>query len=105
MARIGDAAVGGYRPIHGMVGRLEHLIYRAAGVDMRRDMAWTQYAVALLLFNSLGAVVVYVLQRVQVWLPSIRRLWPNVSADSSFNTAVSFVTNTNWQGYSAAKRR
>ena len=103
MARIGDAAVGGYRPIHGMVGRLEHLIYRAAGVDMRRDMAWTQYAVALLLFNSFGAVVVYVLQRAQVWLPLNPQALAAVSADSSFNTAVSFVTNTNWQGYSGGE--
>jgi K+-transporting ATPase ATPase A chain len=103
MARIGDAAVGGYTPIEGVVGKLERLIYRAGGVDVRQDMAWTRYAVALLLFNALGAVVVYLLQRVQVWLPLNPAALANVSADSSFNTAVSFVTNTNWQGYSGGE--
>jgi K+-transporting ATPase ATPase A chain len=103
MARIGDAALGGYTPIRGMVGRLERLIYRAGGVDARQDMPWTRYAVALLLFNALGALVVYLLQRLQVWLPLNPQALANVSADSSFNTAISFVTNTNWQGYSGGE--
>jgi potassium-transporting ATPase potassium-binding subunit len=94
MARIANAA-----PIGGVVGRLERLIYRAAGVDSGQDMPWTRYAVAVLLFNALGVVVVYLSQRLQLWLPWNPQGMPNVTADSAFDTAVSFVTNTNWQGY------
>ena len=95
LARIGDPA-----PIGGIVGRLERIIYRAAGVDAAQDMPWTRYAVALLLFNALGVAVVYLAQRLQVWLPLNPQAMANVTPDSAFNTAVSFVTNTNWQGYS-----
>jgi len=95
MARIADA-----RPMRGPVGGFERLLYRAAAVDPAYDMPWTQYAVAVLLFNALGALVVYAVQRLQVWLPLNPQGFANVSADSAFNTAVSFVTNTNWQGYS-----
>jgi K+-transporting ATPase ATPase A chain len=63
-------------------------------------MPWTQYAIALLLFNVLGAVVVYGLQRLQLFLPLNPQKFGAVSPDSSFNTAISFITNTNWQGYS-----
>jgi K+-transporting ATPase ATPase A chain len=62
-------------------------------------MSWTRYAVALLLFNTLGALAVYLLQRAQAWLPLNPQHFANPSADSAFNTAVSFATNTNWQGY------
>ena len=95
MARIADA-----RPMRGPVGAFERLLYRAAAVDPAHDMPWTQYAVAVLLFNALGALVVYAVQRLQVWLPLNPQGFANVSADSAFDTAVSFVTNTNWQGYS-----
>jgi K+-transporting ATPase ATPase A chain len=95
LARIGDPA-----PIGGIVGKLERIIYRAAGVDAAQDMPWTRYAVALLLFNALGVAVVYLAQRLQVWLPWNPQAMANVTPDSAFNTAVSFVTNTNWQGYS-----
>jgi K+-transporting ATPase ATPase A chain len=81
-------------------GPVEGLLYRIAGVDARHEMAWPQYAAALLLFNLLGAVIVYALQRLQFWLPLNPQHFPAVGPDSSFNTAVSFVTNTNWQGYS-----
>jgi potassium-transporting ATPase potassium-binding subunit len=80
--------------------RFEALISRACGVDPAAQMGWKKYAVALLLFNGLGALFVYALQRVQLWLPLNPQQFANISADSSFNTAVSFVTNTNWQGYS-----
>jgi K+-transporting ATPase ATPase A chain len=79
---------------------LERIIYRAAGVDAAQDMPWTRYAVALLLFNALGVVVVYLAQRLQIWLPLNPQALANVTPDSAFDTAVSFVTNTNWQGYS-----
>ena len=78
----------------------ERLIYRWSGVDPAAEMGWKKYALALVLFNALGALAVYALQRLQVWLPLNPQQFPNVSPDSSFNTAVSFITNTNWQGYS-----
>ena len=80
--------------------RFEALIYRVCGVDPAAEMGWKKYAIALLVFNGLGALAVYALQRMQLWLPLNPQQFPNVSADSSFNTAVSFITNTNWQGYS-----
>jgi potassium-transporting ATPase potassium-binding subunit len=80
--------------------RAEALIYRLCGVDPAVEMGWKGYALALLFFNSLGALLVYGLQRLQLWLPLNPEHFPNVSPDSAFNTAVSFVTNTNWQGYS-----
>jgi potassium-transporting ATPase potassium-binding subunit len=80
--------------------RLEGLLYRLCGVDPNEEMPWTQYAIALLLFNVLGAVVVYALQRLQVFFPLNPQHFTAVSPDSSFNTAISFITNTNWQGYS-----
>jgi K+-transporting ATPase ATPase A chain len=95
MARIANAA-----PIGGLFGKFERAIYRAAAVDPAQDMPWTKYAVAVLLFNALGVLVVYAAQRLQVWLPWNPQSVANVAPDSAFNTAVSFVTNTNWQGYS-----
>jgi K+-transporting ATPase ATPase A chain len=80
-------------------GPLERLIYRGAGIDPNEDMHWTRYALALLWFNLLGGLVVYALQRLQQWLPLNPQAFGPVSPDSSFNTAVSFITNTNWQGY------
>jgi K+-transporting ATPase ATPase A chain len=77
----------------------ERLIYRVCGVDPTREMRWTQYALAMLAFNLLGGLVVYALQRLQVYLPLNPQAFSAVSADSSFNTAASFITNTNWQGY------
>ena len=81
-------------------GRVEGLLYRLCGVDSAEEMSWTQYAIALLLFNVLGAVVVYGLQRLQIFFPLNPQKFAAVSPDSSFNTAISFITNTNWQGYS-----
>jgi K+-transporting ATPase ATPase A chain len=80
--------------------RLEGFLYKICAIDVREEMSWHQYAIALLLFNVLGAVVVYGLQRLQFFLPLNPQKFSAVSADSSFNTAVSFITNTNWQGYS-----
>ena len=79
---------------------LERGIYRLAGVDAAREMDWKEYAAGLLLFNALGALTVYLLQRCQLWLPLNPQNFANISPDSAFNTAVSFITNTNWQGYS-----
>ena len=79
--------------------KLEAPLYRLAGVDAGAEMTWLRYTMAILLFNGLGFIVVYGLQRLQAWLPLNPQAMANVSADSSFNTAISFVTNTNWQGY------
>jgi potassium-transporting ATPase potassium-binding subunit len=84
------------RPI---LGWLERLTYRASGVDEKHEMRWTEYAVAALLFNLAGLVAVYALQRLQHLLPLNPAALGAVSVDSSWNTAVSFATNTNWQGY------
>ncbi len=95
------AVMSGERNLAVRLGsHLESAIYRFAGIDARREMAWTQYTIAVLVFSALGVLVVFALQQVQAWLPLNPQGFANVSADSSFNTAVSFVTNTNWQGYS-----
>jgi K+-transporting ATPase ATPase A chain len=78
---------------------VERGLYRLAGVDPASEMTWRQYAIAMLAFNLLGLLVVYGLQRVQHLLPLNPAALPAVTPDSSFNTAVSFATNTNWQGY------
>jgi K+-transporting ATPase ATPase A chain len=80
-------------------GPLERIIYRSAGVDPTREMGWIEYALAMLWFNLLGALAVYGLQRLQQWLPLNPQAMAAVSPDSAFNTATSFATNTNWQGY------
>ncbi len=79
---------------------VEKLLYRFSGVKPELEMRWTQYAIAMLVFNLLGLLAVYALQRFQDILPLNPQALPSVSPDSSFNTAVSFATNTNWQGYS-----
>jgi K+-transporting ATPase ATPase A chain len=81
------------------LGWLERLIYRLAGVRPDQEMGWKTYAVAMLLFNFAGLLVLYLLQRLQGVLPLNPQGLGAVSTDSSFNTAVSFATNTNWQGY------
>jgi K+-transporting ATPase ATPase A chain len=80
-------------------GPIERFCYRLAGVDPERGMTWRTYAVAMLIFNLIGVLVVYLLQRFQGVLPLNPQGMGAVSADSSFNTAASFATNTNWQGY------
>ncbi len=77
----------------------ERGLYRLAGVDASAGMGWRQYAFALIVFNFLGVLAVYALQRLQGVLPLNPQGMAGVSVDSSFNTAISFVTNTNWQGY------
>jgi len=80
-------------------GPLERACYCVAGVDPKQGMTWRTYTLAMLLFNFLGVLAVYALQRLQGVLPLNPQGLGAVSADSSFNTAVSFATNTNWQGY------
>lgn len=78
---------------------VERLFYRVSGVQVDAEMDWKVYAIALMLFNGLGLLVVYALQRFQAFLPLNPQGLGAVSPDSSWNTAVSFATNTNWQGY------
>ncbi len=80
-------------------GPLERLIYRGAGVDAARDMGWVEYAMAMLWFNLAGGLFCYAVQRLQIWLPLNPQDMAAVTPDSAFNTAMSFITNTNWQGY------
>jgi K+-transporting ATPase ATPase A chain len=82
-----------------VLGWLERLIYWASGVRPGEEMGWKAYAGAMLLFNLFGMLSVYLLQRVQGVLPLNPQGFGAVTPDSSFNTAASFVTNTNWQGY------
>lgn len=83
----------------GFASRIENGLYRLCGIKADTEMGWLQYALAILLFNLLGVLAVYALQRLQLWLPLNPQATANVSPDSSFNTAISFATNTNWQGY------
>ena len=80
-------------------GPLERLIYRGAGVDSAHDMGWVEYAMAMLWFNLAGGLFCYAVQRLQIWLPLNPQDMAAVTPDSAFNTATSFITNTNWQGY------
>ena len=82
-----------------LLAPVERLIYRAAGVDATAESDWKHYALGALLANLLGVLAVYALQRLQAVLPLNPQGLGAVSPDSSFNTAVSFATNTNWQGY------
>ena len=82
-----------------VLGPVERLIYRVSGVDPAQESDWKRYAFSVLLVNLLGFVAVYALQRLQHVLPLNPQGLGAVSPDSSFNTAVSFATNTNWQGY------
>jgi potassium-transporting ATPase potassium-binding subunit len=82
-----------------VLGPVERFIYRLSGVKPDEDMNWKTYAIAVMLFNAFGLLAVYALQRLQAILPLNPQGLGAVTADSSWNTAVSFATNTNWQGY------
>jgi len=79
---------------------VERLVYRLTGVDEKREMRWTEYAVAMLLFSGVSMAVLYLIERTQKWLPFNPQKFPNVEPGLAFGTAASFTTNTNWQVYS-----
>ena len=79
---------------------LERMLYRVCRIDPAREMRWTEYATALLAFSAVSMLVLYAFQRLQGWLPLNPQGFGAVSTHSSFNTAASFTSNTNWQGYS-----
>lgn len=95
------ARVAGDGPVRGLgwLQKCENLLYRWSGLPADKAMGWKSYAIALIVFNTVGAVFVYGLQRLQGFLPLNPQGLGAVSPDSSFNTTVSFVANTNWQGY------
>jgi K+-transporting ATPase ATPase A chain len=78
---------------------VERLIYRLTRVDQEREMKWTEYAVSMLLFSAISMLVLYFIQRVQIFLPWNPQKLAAVGPDLAFNTAASFTTNTNWQNY------
>ncbi|MGB7539015.1 MAG: potassium-transporting ATPase subunit KdpA [Anaerolineales bacterium] len=82
-----------------VLGPLERLIYRHGGINPGEEMNWKVYAIGVMLFNGLGLLAVYGLQRLQGYLPLNPQGFGAVPPDPSWNTAVSFATNTNWQGY------
>ncbi|MEO8061570.1 MAG: potassium-transporting ATPase subunit KdpA [Pseudomonadota bacterium] len=82
-----------------VVGPVERVVYRAAGIDPNSESNWKRYTIAVLIMNFIGFLVVYLLQRLQGVLPFNPQGFAAVAPDSAFNTAVSFATNTNWQGY------
>jgi len=78
---------------------LENLVYRICQID-QTPQHWTNYAISLILFNFVGVIVLYLLQRLQSFLPLNPQNFTSIASDLAFNTAVSFVSNTNWQAYS-----
>jgi K+-transporting ATPase ATPase A chain len=78
---------------------IERLIYKVTGVDEKREMRWTEYALAMLCFSVVPMMVLYAIERLQQWLPWNPQKLAAVASDLAFNTAASFTTNTNWQAY------
>ncbi|MEK8031456.1 potassium-transporting ATPase subunit KdpA [Ideonella sp. DXS29W] len=96
LARLIDAVMAGR---FALGRRLEAPLYKLCGIQPAHESGWLRYTIGLLVFNGLGVLVVYALQRLQGVLPLNPQAMGAVTPDSSFNTAISFVTNTNWQGY------
>ncbi|WP_188065016.1 potassium-transporting ATPase subunit KdpA [Sphingobium sp. KCTC 72723] len=86
-------------PLHGVLGPIERGFYRLAGIDPTAEQSWRRYAVHMLIFNAVLLFFTYAILRLQGGLPLNPLGYPGLSADLSFNTAVSFATNTNWQSY------
>jgi K+-transporting ATPase ATPase A chain len=78
---------------------IERLIYRVCGIKEKKEMKWTEYGVAMLVFSAASLLLLYLIERVQLWLPWNPQKLANVGPDLAWNTAVSFTTNTNWQAY------
>jgi potassium-transporting ATPase potassium-binding subunit len=90
---------GGKTFLSRLLGSVERFLYRISGVKADEEMNWQTYAIAVMVFNLLGLLAVYALQRLQAFLPLNPQGLGAVTADSAWNTAVSFASNTNWQGY------
>jgi K+-transporting ATPase ATPase A chain len=96
MARVYEGQPSGLDPV---LGPVERLFYRLCGIKPEEEMSWKKYAGVVLLFSAAGMFFLYLLQRVQGMLPLNPQKFAGVPPDLSFNTAVSFITNTNWQNY------
>ena len=92
-------ADGDHAPGDRVFKPVERVMYRLTGVDEKREQRWQAYAFSLLAFSLISVLFLYLLQRIQASLPVNPTDVPNVPAALSYNTAVSFVTNTNWQNY------
>ncbi len=79
---------------------IENAFYKLCRIDSQKEMHWISYLSAMLIFNFFGLLIVYIIQRIQFYLPLNLNAFPGTPPDLSFNTAVSFATNTNWQSYS-----
>ncbi|WP_175944959.1 potassium-transporting ATPase subunit KdpA [Burkholderia pyrrocinia] len=99
VARYLTAVMDGSSRVVRVFGPLERALYRIAGIDAGSEMNWKQYAIATIAFNALGALFLYGLLRLQGFLPGNPQQFGAMTVDGAFNTAVSFVTNTNWQDY------
>jgi potassium-transporting ATPase potassium-binding subunit len=95
MARVYEGKVA----LERVLGPVERLVYRACGTAREAEMNWKAYALSMILFNLTGLLFVYALERLQFFLPLNPQGFVGPSPDSAFNTAVSFATNTDWQGY------
>jgi K+-transporting ATPase ATPase A chain len=91
---------GKKQPLPRLLGPLERGMYRLCGVDPTREQGWLEYTMALLFFSALGLAVTYAIERLQGFLPLNPQHLPGVEPALAFNTAASFITNTNWQSYS-----
>ncbi len=100
MADVYGARADGSAPGDRFFGPIERAIYRILGVDAKREQRWNVYAVSLVAFSLVSVLVLYALHRLQGVLPFNPTDRPGVSPMGSFNAAISFVTNTNWQWYS-----
>jgi potassium-transporting ATPase potassium-binding subunit len=89
----------GRPPLPRLFGPVERGLYRLCGVDARTEQSWQDYAAALLAFSAIGVLVTYAIERLQAFLPLNPQALGPVPPDLAFNTAVSFVSNTNWQAY------
>jgi K+-transporting ATPase ATPase A chain len=96
MARVYEGQPSG---LHHVLRPFERIFYRICGIKPDEEMSWKKYAGAVLIFSAAGLLFVYLLQRLQGMLPLNPQRLPGVPPDLAFNTAVSFVTNTNWQNY------
>ena len=100
LGRYMTAVLDGSSVVVRRIGRpIERLLFKVAGVDPDAEMSWKHYALAVLLFNAFGVLAVYGFLRLQAWLPANPQAFGPMTPDAAFNTAVSFVTNTNWQDY------
>ncbi len=86
--------------LHKPLGWLENLTYKISGINSKEEMDWKGYTAAFMVFHIIGILVLMAFQMTQAWLPLNPQALPNVSWHSALNTSVSFITNTNWQGYS-----